>query len=232
VKLQFSEFLIDSDSRMLTREQQPVHLSRKAFDALLLLLERRPNAVSKEELHERLWPGTFVVDANLSVTMAEVRRGLGDDPQEPRFIRTVHRVGYAFFADAREAAGTRPASPPPRAWLVWHDRRPEGLRLPNERVLRLDEGENLVGREPTCPVWLDVAGVSRRHARVRLEGESATVEDLGSKNGTWLNDERITDPTALRAGDRLQLGPVSLEFRTSATSSATKTVRLARGKRK
>ena len=218
--LQFAEFLIDSDSRLLTRSQQPVHLSRKAFDALLLLLERRPKAVSKEELHERLWPGTFVVDANLSVTMAEVRRSLGDDPQEPKFIRTVHRVGYAFIADARDAAESRPVSSS-RAWLLW-----------NERVLRLDDGENLVGREPSCPVWLDAAGVSRKHARLCVEGESATIEDLASKNGTWLNDERLNGPMTLRDGDRLQLGPVLLEFRTSAASSATKTVRLARGRKK
>ena len=221
MKLQFADFAIDSDSRLLTRAQQPVHLSRKAFDALLLLLERRPNAVGKEELHERLWPGTFVVDANLSVTMAEVRRALGDDPQEPRFIRTVHRVGYAFLAEAQDVAGARPAPTPPRAWLVWH-----------ERVLRLEEGENLAGREPTCAVWLDAAGVSRRHARLNLDADGATIEDLGSKNGTWLNDDRISDRTTLRDGDRLQLGPESLEFRTSAASSATKTVRLARGRKR
>jgi DNA-binding winged helix-turn-helix (wHTH) protein len=220
LKLQFADFVIDSDSRLLTRAGEPVHLSRKAFDALLLLLERRPNAVSKEELHERLWPGTFVADANLSVTMAEVRRALGDDPQESRFIRTVHRVGYAFFAEAHDAAGSRPAGSP-RAWLAW-----------NERVLRLEEGENLVGREPSCAVWVDAAGVSRRHARIRLEGDRATIEDLASKNGTWLNDERMTGPVTLRDGDRLQLGPLSLEFRTSATSSATKTVRLGRAKKK
>ena len=222
MKLQFADFVIDSDSRLLTRAQQPVHLSRKAFDALLLLLDRRPNAVGKEELHDRLWPGTFVVDANLSVTMAEVRRALGDDPQEPRFIRTVHRVGYAFLAEAREAAGSRTDASPPRAWLVW-----------NERVLRLEDGENLVGREPSCPVWLDEAGVSRRHARLSVEGTGgATLEDLGSKNGTWLNDRRLDGPAVLRDGDRLQLGPVSLAFRTSTASSATKTVRLARGKRR
>jgi len=184
---------------------------------LLLLLDRRPNAVGKEELHERLWPGTFVVDANLSVTMAEVRRALGDDPQEPRFIRTVHRVGYAFFTDAYDVAGGRPASSTPRAWLVW-----------NDGVLRLEEGENLVGREPSCRVWLDVAGVSRRHAQIRVQGARATIEDLGSKNGTWLNDERISEPVVLRDGDRLQLGPESLDFRTSAAAAATKTVRLAR----
>ena len=102
MKLQFADFVIDSDSRLLTRGGEPVHLSRKAFDALLLLLDRRPNAVGKEELHDRLWPGTFVVDANLSVTMAEVRRALGDDPQESQFIRTVHRVGYAFAAEAHD----------------------------------------------------------------------------------------------------------------------------------
>jgi len=219
VKLQFADIVIDSDSRLLTRAQQPVHLSRKGFDALLLLLDRRPNAVGKDELHDCLWPGTFVVDANLSVTMAEVRRALGDDPQEPRFIRTVHRVGYAFFAEAHDVAGARAAAPPPRAWLVWQ-----------ERVLRLDEGENLVGREPTCAVWLDEAGVSRRHAHLSLKGTDATLEDLGSKNGTWLNDRRLDGPAVLRDGDRLQLGPVTLEFRTSSDSSATKTVRLKRRK--
>ena len=221
MKLQFAEFLIDSDSRLLTRDQQPVHLSRKAFDALLLLLEHRPKAVSKEELHERLWPGTFVVDANLSVTIAEVRRSLGDDPQEPKFIRTVHRVGYAFFADARDVVDSRPASSSPRVWLLW-----------DGRVLRLDDGENLLGREPSCAVWLDAAGVSRKHARLYVDGESATVEDLNSKNGTWLNDERLTGTMTLRDGDRLQLGPVPLKFRTSAASSATKTVRMTRAKRK
>jgi DNA-binding winged helix-turn-helix (wHTH) protein len=221
MKLQFAGFLIDSDSRLLTRDQQAVHLSRKAFDALLLLLERRPNAVSKEELHERLWPGTFVVDANLSVTMAEVRRSLGDDPHESKFIRTVHRVGYAFVAAARDVSGSRPASSSPRAWLLW-----------NERVLRLEDGENVVGREPSCPVWLDAVGVSRQHARLSVDADRVTIEDLGSKNGTWLNDERLTAPMMLRDGDRLQLGPVSLQFRTAAASSATKTVRLARGKKK
>ena len=221
MKLQFADFVIDSDSRLLTRAQQPIHLSRKAFDALLLLLERRPNAVGKEELHERLWPGTFVVDANLSVTMAEVRRALGDDPQEPRFIRTVHRVGYAFCTGAHDVAGVRPSGSPPRAWLVW-----------NDGVLRLEEGENLVGREPSCPVWLDVAGVSRRHARIRVDGERATIEDLGSKNGTWLNDERISEPMTLRDGDRLQLGPESLAFRAPGTATTTKTVRLARGRKR
>jgi DNA-binding winged helix-turn-helix (wHTH) protein len=221
VKLQFADFVIDSNSRLLTRGGEPVHLSRKAFDALLFLLDRRPNAVAKEELHDRLWPGTFVVDANLSVTMAEVRRALGDDPQESQFVRTVHRVGYAFAAEAHDVTGARTVASAPRAWLVC-----------KERVLQLDEGENLVGREPSCRVWLDEAGVSRRHARLSLAGTAATLEDLGSKNGTWLNDRPLDGPTPLREGDRLQLGPVFLEFRTSTVSSATKTVRLSKGKKR
>src|SRR5687768_16829850 len=99
MRAQFGEFIVDSDSRLLLRQGEPVHLSRKAFDALCVLLERRPNAVTKEELHARLWPGTFVVDANLSVTIAEIRRVLGDDPQASRFVRTVHRIGYAFCGE-------------------------------------------------------------------------------------------------------------------------------------
>ena len=221
MKLEFGEFVIDSESRLLSRKAaapapaERLHLSPKAFDALWLLLERRPGAVTKDDLHARLWPGTFVVDANLSVTMAEVRRALGDDPQSPRCVRTVHWIGYSFCGEAREAAALVPGAP--RAWLTW-----------NDRVLHLRDGENIVGRDPGADVWLDEVGVSRRHARLQVESSSFTVEDLGSKNGTWLNDAAVTTAVPVRDGDRLQFGSAALAFRTAGSGSATRTVRLAR----
>lgn len=217
MRIEFAEFVLDSDRRQLFRQREPIHLSRKAFDALGILLERRPGAVTKEELHARLWPGTFVSDANLSVVIAEVRRALGDDPQSPRFIRTVHRIGYAFTAAADGsdvgAAGQRA----PGAWLVW-----------NDRVLPLSTGEQVIGRDPACATWLDGTGVSRRHARIHVEGDTATIEDLGSKNGTSVNGVPLASACRLADGDRITLGQVDLEFRTKSSARETKTVRLAK----
>ena len=215
MRVEFGEFVLDSGSRLLFRRGEPIHLSRKAFDALAVLLDRRPSAVTKDELHARLWPGTFVSEANLSVVIAEVRRALQDDPQTPLFVRTVHRVGYAFCGDADDAAAEKVEKHQPRAWLVW-----------NERVLPLVPGENLVGREPGCTIWLDATGVSRRHARVTVSDHGATVEDVGSKNGTSLNGVVISSPSELADGDRIALGQVDLEFRTTSSTRETKTVRM------
>ena len=217
MRVQFGEFLIDSDSRQLLRRQEPLHVSRKAFDGLCVLLDRRPNAVTKEELHARLWPGTFVADANLSVMIAEIRRVLGDDPQSPRFIRTVHRIGYAFCGESGVPGAQGGGEAPPRVWLAW-----------NDRVLALAEGENLIGREPDCAIWLDVSGVSRRHARITVQGGVATIEDVGSKNGTTVGESSVTEPRRLVDGDRIRIGSVALTFRTPSGASVTETVRLAR----
>ena len=168
----FGPFTLDAATRQLLDGGQPVHLSPKAFDVLRVLVEARPKVVNKADLHDRIWPGTFVVDANLSVLIGEIRRALGDSAQAPRFIRTVHKVGYAFCADA--ADGPAEARAPdgantPRCWLAWNDRR-----------FMLTAGDNIIGRNPECAIWIDASGVSRRHARVRLDadGGAAAIEDL------------------------------------------------------
>lgn len=219
MRVEFGEFVFDSDRRQLLRRREPVHLSRKAFDALGILLERRPDAVTKEELHARLWPGTFVSDANLSVVVAEVRKALGDEPQSPRFIRTVHRIGYAFTAGGDEPDVGSAGRHGPEAWLVW-----------NERVLPLSRGEQVIGRDPSCAIWLDGTGVSRRHARIDVERDVATVEDLGSKNGTSVNGVPLASACRLADGDRITLGQVDVEFRTRSGTRETKTVKMRRTK--
>src|SRR5262245_44006549 len=100
MRVRFGSFVLDSDTRELLSGGAPRPLSTKALQLLLLLVEQRPRALSKTELYQHLWPTSFVVDANLVNLMAEVREALGDHPREPRFIRTVHRFGYAFCADA------------------------------------------------------------------------------------------------------------------------------------
>lgn len=221
VRARFDRFTIDSDSRQLTGDGVAIHLSPKAFELLCLLVDARPNAIAKDDLHARIWPGVFVVDANLSVLVAEIRRALSDSAHAPKFIRTVHRYGYAFCADAADllpAAADRSSESTPKAWLLW-----------KERVLLLAEGENVIGRDPSSHVWLDVPGVSRRHARVVVSGDSAVVEDLGSKNGTFVADAAVSEARPLVDGEIIQIGPVDVQFRLWSHAAAKGTVRIARG---
>ena len=220
VRVRFDTFLIDSESRQLVSDGGAIHLSPKAFDLLCVLIAARPSALAKEELHARIWPGVFVTDANLTVLVAEIRRALGDAAQQPRFIRTVHRHGYAFCSAAADlppvASSARGSGR--KAWLVWKD-----------HVLVLSEGENVIGRDPNCHVWLDVGGVSRRHARLVVEGDSVVVEDLGSKNGTSVAGSPIAGARPLQDGEMLQIGPAELQFRLWSDASAKGTERIERG---
>jgi pSer/pThr/pTyr-binding forkhead associated (FHA) protein len=77
----------------------------------------------------------------------------------------------------------------------------------------LTEGDNLLGRGPDSLVWIDDESVSRRHARIAIRGGSALLEDLGSKNGTYVGGRKISAPTALRDGDEIRIGPQTLKFR-------------------
>lgn len=198
-RYRFGDHVLDTATRQLTRGGQPVHLSPKGFQLLELLLQRRPDVLSKSELQDRLWPDTHVLEANLANLVAEVRAALGDDPRRPRYIRTAHRYGYAFLDESVGASRDAPAGRP--GWtLVW-----------SGGEARLDEGEHVLGRDGD--VCLDFATVSRRHARVRIEGDRATLEDLASKNGTWLNARRVEGAADLSDGDEIRLGSLRLKLR-------------------
>ena len=110
MRTQFGNFVLDSSSRQVTRAGRPVPVSPKAFDLLALLLEQRPNVVTKATILDQVWADApAAADGNLTVVVAEIRRAIGDDPQSPRFVRTVHRFGYAFCGDA--TALDAPAEP-------------------------------------------------------------------------------------------------------------------------
>jgi hypothetical protein len=177
--------------------------------------------LDKSYLHMQIWPATFVVDANLNVLVAEIRRALGDNPRSPRFIRTAHAVGYAFCGEAVDLDDRRSATAAgsARIWLLW-----------NERAIVLAEGDNIVGRDPGCDVWLDASGVSRRHARVEVAGggDAVRLEDLGSKNGTLVDGSPIAGPMSIGDGTVIQLGSVELKLRIWARGQAPETERIRR----
>jgi DNA-binding winged helix-turn-helix (wHTH) protein len=214
LKFRFGEFLLDTDSRQLFKEGAEVHLQPKTFELLELLVRTRPKALSKQHIRGQLWPDTVVGEASLTVAVAELRAALGDDAKEPRFVRTVYAFGYAFGgeAEAEGARGTPAGGVAPR--ILWE-----------KRVIPLVEGENVLGRDEDATVRIDAPGVSRRHARIRVSGGEATIEDLGSKNGTYLADGEppITGPTSLPDDSRFRLGRVLLVFRSSPEAGSTMT---------
>jgi DNA-binding winged helix-turn-helix (wHTH) protein len=222
VKVRFAEFTLDSEARRLARRGADVHLSPKAFDLLRMLIEHRPNVLDKTALHAQIWPQTFVVDATLSVLVAELRRALADNAREPRFIRTVHALGYSFCGDAVDLEAPAPGPPSgsgARCWLMW-----------NERAMVLADGENIIGRDPGCAVWLDASGVSRRHARIDVErdGDVVRLEDLGSKNGTFVDGSPIRDVVRVTDGSVIQVGSVELTVRIWSQRTPKETERIAR----
>jgi DNA-binding winged helix-turn-helix (wHTH) protein len=208
----FAPFVLDAETRRLLRgpAQEPVHLSPKAYELLWVLVEMRPRAIAKSELHERLWPSTFVSEATLASLVAELRDALGERGREARFIRTVHGFGYAFSADAHE--NTFPELRRLANWIVY-----------DGRETSLQEGDHVLGRDADVAVPLVSSTVSRKHARITIKGMTATLEDLGSKNGTFVRGQAVTSPTPLVDGDRIRIGDCELIFRSLATPGSTET---------
>jgi DNA-binding winged helix-turn-helix (wHTH) protein len=214
VLFRFGAFTLDPGTRQLLRGSQALRISPKAFQLLKVLVEGQPQAMSKSELHDRLWPGTFVSDANLAMLIREIRSALGDDARKPHFVRTLHGFGYAFAENAVGVARVQEPSVAhlPSYWLIWR-----------RRKFALSQGDNLVGRSPEAHIWVDVAGVSREHARVTIDHGTATLEDLGSRNGTFRAGARISRPVILQDRDRIQLGPVLMTFRMWLPGAGTET---------
>ena len=208
-RVSFGGFVLDFDTRELRRGDTPVPLPPKAYELLETLVLNRPKALSKLALQERLWPDTYVIEKNLTNLIADIRKALDDDPAHPRYVRTVHRFGYAF-QESPLRGSTRASDV--RFRLLWADGRAS-----------LSDGEHMVGRDPDLELFFDSSGISRRHAVIRVDGDEATIEDLGSKNGTFLGDRRLDSPARLTDGAVIRLGSVALTFKVVRARGSTHT---------
>jgi DNA-binding winged helix-turn-helix (wHTH) protein len=219
VRARFAQFAIDSETRQLLSHGREIHLSPKAFDLLCTLIETRPKVVDKADLRARIWPNTYVVDANLNILIGEIRRALGDRVEDSRFIRTVYGVGYAFCGTAADDPRPRTEGQARFCWVVW-----------NGRTYTLAEGDNIIGRDPQSDIWLDADGVSRRHAIIRVDSNNRRVrlEDLGSTNGTFVGRFAVEAEVALSDGDLIQVGTVDLIVRLWPTDTLPETKRIGR----
>ena len=213
MRARFGDFVLDDGEKQLFRCGTSVHLTPKAYALLCYMVAQGHRALSKAEILEHLWPATFVSEGALTSVVKELRHALGDDAREPRFIRGVRCFGYAFCADdlvlssQADAQRGRPGKTGTAATgatefrVIWQ-----------QREIALVEGENLLGRTREAAIWVDDASVSRRHALIRVTGERATIEDCGSKNGTFVRGLRVTEPQELGPGEEFWLGSACLVF--------------------
>lgn len=214
--LRFADFELDTDAYELRRAGTRLKLEKLPMDVLLLLVSRAGTMVGREEIHSAVWGLKVFVerDAAINTAVRKLRKALRDDPDTPTFIETVVGKGYRFIADVRTASrsGGRASAFPP--FLVRY----------GGQEFALDQGENLLGRDAEARVHLDHPSVSRRHARISIHQSTAMLEDLASRNGTFLDGRRVTRPVELRAGAILGLGPFTLTFVILSAPASTKPI--------
>jgi DNA-binding winged helix-turn-helix (wHTH) protein len=198
MSLSFGPFVLDADSRQLFQNGVEVRLTPKAFELLRLLAGERPRAISKAELSEHLWPGVHVTDDGLPRLVSEVRSALGDSARDPKWIRTVHGYGYAFAGVTDAHTGSFDAG----CRLTWAS-----------REFKLTDGVHIIGRDPAAGICLEASVISRHHARIVVSHGDVRIEDLDSKNGTYIGTERLTSPHSLQDGEEIRIGDFTLTFR-------------------
>jgi len=199
MRIRFGDFILDSSARQLERGDEQIHLTGKAFQLLVLLAAERPKIISKKEIYDTLWPDVYVQEANIKNLIAELRSAVGDD-----VIRTERGAGYAFAPEATEEVGL------------------SGSRFSvviNGVAFALREGRNIIGRESDADIRLALPAVSRRHAAVVIDGEDAMVQDLGSRNGTFLNGEKLEAARPLRSGDEIRMAQTAIRFQIAPGSA-------------
>jgi DNA-binding winged helix-turn-helix (wHTH) protein len=213
MRVRFADFTLDSATRELRRGDEPVRLSPKAFELLVHLTEASPRALAKREIIELVWPATFISEATLASVVGELRSSLGDDAHEPRFVRTVYGFGYAFSAELTKTATSTPRVGEQVCRLIW-----------GAREINLAPGSNILGRGGDSVAWIDDPSVSRHHAVISISDTNVTIEDLHSKNGTFVKGRKLENRQPLIDGDQVVFGRVPMIFRLFREGTSTETL--------
>ncbi len=193
-RLFFCDCAFDPEARELLRDGSSVELSSRTFQALKILIDARPRAVSHDDLYDALWPDTVVEAANLHNIIHALRSALGDSSRT--IIRTVFGYGFAF------AAQVAVAEPDPDQATSRFELEVGGATIP------ISKGIHVIGRDFDSLIPTTQPAISRRHARIIVTETCATIEDLGSRNGTLVAGQRIAVPTLLQNGDAIVFGDV------------------------
>jgi len=188
----------------IVRRQIVVSLRPRVMEVLVALADRAGDVMSKGELVDVVWSSGFVSDNTITHCIKELRKDLGDTTKPPRLVQTIPRRGYRLTGSVRTADSTGGTS------LIDQAR----FMLAAERLnVYLVDGENVIGRGGEAQIVIQSSWISRHHARIVVGEHGVTIEDLGSKNGTFVCDQMIDQPTRLCDGDVLRIGDHRFEFR-------------------
>ncbi len=191
------EWVVEPDLGRLTRGGATIVLELKVMDVLLCLARKPGELVTRLDLIDTVWATEVISDNTLTHAIAELRSALGCDAMNPSYIETVHRRGYRLLVGASEPDDTQTAAAGQSSLF---------FVVCGDRSVRLAIGGNLIGRLPWATVTIDSVQVSRRHAQIDVDDSTALLEDLGSKNGTYLNGCQLENPANLAHNDRIGLG--------------------------
>jgi DNA-binding winged helix-turn-helix (wHTH) protein len=197
VAYRFGPFRLVPDQRRLERNGIPIALTPKAFDLLITLVQHHKRALSKEEILTLVWSGAAVEEGNLAQQVLLLRRALAD---AGACVATMPRYGYRFVATVIEEHGIQPPGKSTHC-LVW-----DGREFP------LQEGITVIGRAEDADLRISLPSLSRHHARVVVRGLEVTLEDLGSRHGSWRGSTSVRDAVRLSSGDELRLGTARLVY--------------------
>lgn len=198
VSYRFGPFRLLPHARRLERDGSPIALTAKAFDLLVALVMHRDRALSKDEILSLVWPDSIVEEANLAQQVLLLRRAIDDAGD---YVVTIPRFGYRFTTAVVEEPSRGPSVATSTHCLVW-----DGREYP------LREGLTVIGRGNDADLQIRLPSLSRHHARLLVRGLDATIEDLGSRHGSWRGTLPVKQPTRLASGDEIRLGTASLIY--------------------
>ena len=231
------DWTVEPQCNRISNGEISVHLEPKAMKVLLCLADRAGEVVTRQALVDNVWATEFISDSTLTHTVADLRRALADDARAPRFIETIPKRGYRLVAEMvadslpNAAADGRRRVRVPLAVIIG-----ERVRVSNreasilsdhflflgDQEIPLTDRTIFFGRGEEADIQILVPEVSRCHARIEIESVAVMIEDLGSKNGTLVNNEPIDRRFELASGDAISIGPTTLVFR-SLVNDPTRT---------
>lgn len=193
-------WLVEPRLNRLTRNGESIQIELKMMDVLVCLARNAGEVVTRGHLVDSVWDEGFVADNTITHAVAELRKAFGDSHRNPTFIETIHRRGYRLIAPVQFDEASSVMNAATRFSYLAIAR---GIEIP------LIDGPNLIGRGPDTTIMIPSMKVSRHHANITVEHDAASLEDLGSKNGTYLNGAKIQDPVQLNGGDIVGVGCVT-----------------------
>jgi DNA-binding winged helix-turn-helix (wHTH) protein len=214
-RFEVGEWVVEPMLYRITRGDEVRHIRPRAMGVLECLAEARGAVVTRQRITDRVWRTEYVTTNALTHVVAELRTSLGDDADRPMFIETIPRRGYRLVAPVSFPGEPKSAAPGEASIVT--------LLAEDGAVIELQAGANLIGRASDAAIRIDTSEVSRRHAVITVDGPLATIEDLGSKNGTFLRGRRLDAPARLADADEITIGVNVARFRVVVADDRTAT---------